>query len=92
MDTVGPDRLRTWVRANRGAVVLCRSAPGSPLWSRPARTFLLRTNSASCVCSLLNSCDASAAAEVKAALEPIRSQISSLGTKGAQVLLENLAQ
>lgn len=44
------------------------------------------------VCSLLNSCDKSVAAEVKAALESIKSEISSnvSNNKGAEILLENL--
>lgn len=43
------------------------------------------------VCSLLNSCDKSVAAEVKAALESIKSEISSMSSnKGAEILLENL--
>lgn len=45
------------------------------------------------VCSLLNSCDKSAAAEVKTALESIASEISSLSNnKGAEILLENLSK
>ena len=44
-----------------------------------------------CVCSLLNSCDKSVAAEVKAALESIKSELSSISNnKGAEILLENL--
>lgn len=50
----------------------------------------MNTNNVS-VCSLLNSCDKSAAAEVKAALESIKSEISSISNnKGAEILLENL--
>uniref|UniRef100_H3CY95 Pumilio homolog 3 n=1 Tax=Tetraodon nigroviridis TaxID=99883 RepID=H3CY95_TETNG len=65
VDTVGTDRLRSWVKVNRGAMVLC---------------------------SLLNSCDTSVAAEVKTALESIKSEISSIrNNKGAEILLENLA-
>lgn len=45
------------------------------------------------VCSLLNSCDTSVAAEVKTALESIKSEISSIrNNKGAEILLENLAK
>lgn len=41
--------------------------------------------------SLLNSCDKSARAEVKAALDSIKSEISSISNnKGAEILLENL--
>lgn len=50
----------------------------------------MNTNNVS-VCSLLNSCDKSVAAEVKAALESIKSEISSISNnKGAEILLENL--
>ncbi|XP_042369545.1 pumilio homolog 3-like [Plectropomus leopardus] len=64
VDTVGTDNLKTWVRVNRGAMVLC---------------------------SLLNSCDKSVAADVKAALESIKSELSSISNnKGAEILLENL--
>ncbi|XP_033502042.2 pumilio homolog 3 [Epinephelus lanceolatus] len=43
------------------------------------------------LCSLLNSCDKSVAAEVKAALESIKSELSSVSNnKGAEILLENL--
>ncbi|XP_056875712.1 pumilio homolog 3 isoform X1 [Takifugu flavidus] len=64
VDTVGTDRLKSWVKANRGAMVLC---------------------------SLLNSCDKSVAAEVKTALESIKSELSSIrNNKGAEILLENL--
>lgn len=28
VDTVGTDRLKSWVKANRGAMVLCRSGSG----------------------------------------------------------------
>lgn len=45
------------------------------------------------VCSLLNSCDKTAAAEVKTAFESIKSEISSMSSnKGAEILLENLAK
>uniref|UniRef100_A0A8D0AN23 Pumilio RNA-binding family member 3 n=1 Tax=Sander lucioperca TaxID=283035 RepID=A0A8D0AN23_SANLU len=65
VDTVGTDKLKSWVKVNRGAMVLC---------------------------SLLNSCDKSVAAEVKAALESIKSELSSISNtnKGAEILLENL--
>lgn len=64
VDTVGTDKLKTWVKANRGAMVLC---------------------------SLLNSCDKSVAAEVKEALKSITSELSSISNnKGAEILLENL--
>nr|XP_046230507.1 pumilio homolog 3 [Scatophagus argus] len=64
VDTVGTDKLKSWVKVNRGAMVLC---------------------------SLLNSCDKSVAADVKAALQSIKSEISSLSNnKGAEILLENL--
>ncbi|XP_049460620.1 pumilio homolog 3 [Epinephelus fuscoguttatus] len=64
VDTVGADNLKSWVKVNRGAMVLC---------------------------SLLNSCDKSVAAEVKAALESIKSELSSVSNnKGAEILLENL--
>lgn len=44
------------------------------------------------VLSLLNSCDKSVAAEVKAALKSITSELrsSSNNNKGAEILLENL--
>lgn len=64
VDTVGTDTLKSWVKVNRGAMVLC---------------------------SLLNSCDKSVCAEVKAALDSIKSEISSISNnKGAEILLENL--
>ncbi|KAM4527913.1 pumilio homolog 3 [Odontesthes bonariensis] len=64
VDTVGTDKMQTWFKANRGAMVLC---------------------------SLLNSCDASVAAEVKAALRSIEPQLSSISdNKGVEILLENL--
>lgn len=64
VDTVGMDKLKSWIRVNRGAMVLC---------------------------CLLNSCDKSVAAEVKAALESIKSELSSISNnKGAEILLENL--
>ncbi|KAA8584639.1 hypothetical protein FQN60_008424 [Etheostoma spectabile] len=65
VDTVGTDKLKSWAKVNRGAMVLC---------------------------NLLNSCDKAAAAEVKAALESIKSELSSFSSsnKGAEILLENL--
>lgn len=43
------------------------------------------------VCSLLNSCDKSVAAEVKAALDSIKSELSSISdNNGAKILLEIL--
>uniref|UniRef100_A0A7N8WJQ8 Pumilio RNA-binding family member 3 n=1 Tax=Mastacembelus armatus TaxID=205130 RepID=A0A7N8WJQ8_9TELE len=64
VDTVGSDKLKSWVKVNRGAMVLC---------------------------SLLNSCDKSVAAKVKAALKPITSELSRISNnKGAEILLENL--
>ncbi|XP_041825764.1 pumilio homolog 3 [Melanotaenia boesemani] len=64
VDTIGTETMKSWVKVNRGALVLC---------------------------SLLNSCDKSVAAEVKAALESIRSELSSIsGNKGVEILLENL--
>ncbi|XP_029301201.1 pumilio homolog 3 [Cottoperca gobio] len=64
LDTVGTETLKSWVKVNRGAMVLC---------------------------SLLNSYDKSVAAEVKAALESIKSELGSIGNnKGAEILLENL--
>ncbi|XP_069562358.1 pumilio homolog 3 [Brachyistius frenatus] len=64
VDTVGTDNMKTWVKVNRGAMVLC---------------------------SLLNSCDKSVAAEVKAALKSITSELSSISNnKGVEILLENL--
>ncbi|TKS84135.1 Pumilio -like protein 3 [Collichthys lucidus] len=64
VDTVGTDNLKSWIKVNRGAMVLC---------------------------SLLNSCDKSVAAEVKTALESIKSELSSMSNnKGAEILLENL--
>ncbi|XP_074473546.1 pumilio homolog 3 isoform X2 [Sebastes fasciatus] len=64
VDTVGTETLKSWVKVNRGAMVLC---------------------------SLLNSYDKSVAAEVKAALETIKSELSSISNnKGAEILLENL--
>uniref|UniRef100_UPI0037E711ED pumilio homolog 3 n=1 Tax=Semicossyphus pulcher TaxID=241346 RepID=UPI0037E711ED len=64
VDTVGTDKLKTWIKVNRGAMVLC---------------------------SLLNSCDKSVSAEVKAGLESIKSELSGLSNnKGAEILLENL--
>ncbi|KAM9322904.1 pumilio homolog 3 [Pholidichthys leucotaenia] len=64
VDTVGTDKMKSWARVNRGAMVLC---------------------------SLLNSCDKSVAAEVKAALESIRLELSSISNnKGVEILLENM--
>ncbi|KAM7369352.1 hypothetical protein PAMP_013626 [Pampus punctatissimus] len=64
VDTVGTDKMKSWVKVNRGAMVLC---------------------------SLLNSCDKSVAAEVKAALTSITSELNSISNnKGAEILLENL--
>ncbi|XP_041816220.1 pumilio homolog 3 isoform X2 [Chelmon rostratus] len=64
VDTVGTDKLKSWVKVNRGAMVLC---------------------------SLLNSCDKSVGAEVKAALESIKSELRGISNnKGAEILLENL--
>ncbi|XP_030598614.1 pumilio homolog 3 [Archocentrus centrarchus] len=64
VDTVGTDKMKSWAKVNRGAMVLC---------------------------SLLNSCDKSVAAEVKAALESIRSELSSISNnKGVEIRLENL--
>ncbi|XP_072228164.1 pumilio homolog 3 isoform X3 [Leuresthes tenuis] len=64
VDTVGTEKMKTWFKANRGAMVLC---------------------------SLLNSCDESVAAEVKAALRSIAPQLSSISdNKGVEILLENL--
>uniref|UniRef100_A0A1A8RG95 KIAA0020 n=1 Tax=Nothobranchius rachovii TaxID=451742 RepID=A0A1A8RG95_9TELE len=64
VDTVTTELMKTWVKANRGAMVLC---------------------------SLLNSCDRSVAAEVKEALQSIRTQLSRItDIKGVEVLLENL--
>ncbi|XP_035769155.1 pumilio homolog 3 isoform X1 [Neolamprologus brichardi] len=64
VDTVGTNKMKSWAKVNRGAMVLC---------------------------SLLNSCDKSVAAEVKAVLESIRSELSSISNnKGVEILLENL--
>uniref|UniRef100_A0A669D7Y2 Pumilio RNA-binding family member 3 n=1 Tax=Oreochromis niloticus TaxID=8128 RepID=A0A669D7Y2_ORENI len=64
VDTVGTNKMKSWAKVNRGAMVLC---------------------------SLLNSCDKSVAAEVKAALQSIRSELSSISNnKGVEILLENL--
>lgn len=64
LDTVGTDKMKSWVRVNRGAMVLC---------------------------SLLKSRDESVAAEVKAALQSITSELSSISNnKGVEILLENL--
>ncbi|XP_008297177.1 pumilio homolog 3 [Stegastes partitus] len=64
VDTVGTEKMKTWVRVNRGAMVLC---------------------------SLLNSCDKSVSADVKAALKSITSELSAVSNnKGVEILLENL--
>nr|XP_020456725.1 pumilio homolog 3 isoform X2 [Monopterus albus] len=64
VDTLGTEKLKSWAKVNRGAMVLC---------------------------SLLNSCDKSVGAEVKAALQSITSELSSISNnKGAEILLENL--
>ncbi|XP_026194925.1 pumilio homolog 3 [Anabas testudineus] len=64
VDTVGTEKLKSWAKVNRGAMVLC---------------------------SLLNSCDKSVAAEVKAALKSITSELRrTSNNKGAEILLENL--
>ncbi|XP_068609109.1 pumilio homolog 3 isoform X2 [Brachionichthys hirsutus] len=65
VDTVGTENLKTWVKVNRGAMVLC---------------------------SLLNSCDKSVAAEVKTALESIKAEIGVNGNKGAEILLGKLSK
>ncbi|CAG00964.1 unnamed protein product, partial [Tetraodon nigroviridis] len=86
VDTVGTDRLRSWVKVNRGAMVLCRLV--SVILASMSEIFPINVF----VCSLLNSCDTSVAAEVKTALESIKSEISSIrNNKGAEILLENLA-
>ncbi|XP_037548335.1 pumilio homolog 3 [Nematolebias whitei] len=64
VDTVGTEKMTSWVKVNRGAMVLC---------------------------SLLNSCDKSVAAEVEAALTSIRKQLGQVkDNKGVEILLENL--
>ncbi|KAM9735006.1 pumilio homolog 3 isoform 2-T3 [Menidia menidia] len=64
VDTVGTEKMKSWVRANRGAMVLC---------------------------SLLNSSDGAVASQLKGALQPLVPQLrSSTGSKGGEVLLENL--
>uniref|UniRef100_A0A3P9I4M6 Pumilio homolog 3 n=1 Tax=Oryzias latipes TaxID=8090 RepID=A0A3P9I4M6_ORYLA len=64
VDTVGTERLKSWAKVNRGAIVLC---------------------------SLLNSCEPSVAAEVKTALQSITSQLhSTCSNQGVQILLQNL--
>ncbi|XP_041666019.1 pumilio homolog 3 isoform X2 [Cheilinus undulatus] len=64
VDTVGTDKLKTWIKVNRGAMVLC---------------------------CLLNSCDKTVSAEVKEALQSLKSELSSFSNnKGAEILLENL--
>ncbi|MEQ2261451.1 hypothetical protein XENORESO_010526 [Xenotaenia resolanae] len=66
VDTVGTETMKSWVRVNRGAMVLC---------------------------SLLNSSESSVAAEVKAALAAISSELHRIkDDKGAEILLENLNQ
>ncbi|XP_061656409.1 pumilio homolog 3 isoform X2 [Syngnathoides biaculeatus] len=62
VDTVGMEKLRSWGKVNRGAMVLC---------------------------SLLNSCDKSVVADVKAALQDFELD-SANSSKGAEILLENL--
>uniref|UniRef100_A0A7N8X9Q3 Pumilio RNA-binding family member 3 n=1 Tax=Mastacembelus armatus TaxID=205130 RepID=A0A7N8X9Q3_9TELE len=59
----------------------------------PAHTLNHLSEITACVflCSLLNSCDKSVAAKVKAALKPITSELSRISNnKGAEILLENL--
>uniref|UniRef100_A0A3B3XJ27 PUM-HD domain-containing protein n=1 Tax=Poecilia mexicana TaxID=48701 RepID=A0A3B3XJ27_9TELE len=64
VDTVGTETMKSWVKVNRGAMVLC---------------------------SLLNSCDSSVAAEVKAALTAIIPELQRINDhKGAEILLQNL--
>ncbi|XP_005815114.1 pumilio homolog 3-like [Xiphophorus maculatus] len=64
VDTVGTETMKSWVKVNRGAMVLC---------------------------SLLNSCDGSVAAEVKAALTAIIPELRRISDhKGAEILLQNL--
>lgn len=64
VDTVGTDKMKSWVKVNRGAMVLC---------------------------SLLNSCDKSVVSEVKATLESIKPELSSISNnEGAKILLKNL--
>ncbi|XP_027881673.1 pumilio homolog 3 isoform X2 [Xiphophorus couchianus] len=64
VDTVGTETMKSWVKVNRGAMVLC---------------------------SLLNSCDGSVAAEVKAALSAIIPELRRISDhKGAEILLQNL--
>ncbi|XP_077479379.1 pumilio homolog 3 [Stigmatopora argus] len=62
VDTVGMEKLRSWSKVNRGAMVLC---------------------------SLLNSCDKSVVADVKTALQDFELEGTN-GSKGAEILLENL--
>ncbi|XP_054878237.1 pumilio homolog 3-like [Poeciliopsis prolifica] len=64
VDTVGTETMKSWVKVNRGAMVLC---------------------------SLVNSCDSSVAAEVKAALRAITPELQRIKNhKGAEILLQNL--
>lgn len=45
VDTVGTDRLKSWVKANRGAMVLCRSGSGlSPLDSERLSLIVVTAN------------------------------------------------
>ncbi|XP_077593895.1 pumilio homolog 3 [Stigmatopora nigra] len=62
VDTVGLEKLKSWSKVNRGAMVLC---------------------------SLLNSCDKSVVADVKTALQDFNLEGTN-GSKGAEILLENL--
>uniref|UniRef100_A0A671VNL5 Pumilio homolog 3 n=1 Tax=Sparus aurata TaxID=8175 RepID=A0A671VNL5_SPAAU len=57
VDTVGTDKLKSWIRVNRGAMVLC---------------------------CLLNSCDKSVAAEVKAALDCLFRYLSLISSKATK--------
>ncbi|XP_028274268.1 pumilio homolog 3 [Parambassis ranga] len=64
VDTVGTDKMKSWVNVNRGAILLC---------------------------SLLNSCDKSVAAEVKAALMSIKAELEKTSSnKGVEILLKHL--
>ncbi|XP_054613692.1 pumilio homolog 3 isoform X2 [Dunckerocampus dactyliophorus] len=62
VDTVEMEKLRSWVKVNRGAMVLC---------------------------SLLNSCDKTVVADVKATLKFFELN-SANNSKGAEILMENL--
>ena len=97
VDTVGTDKMKSWVKVNRGAMVLCRSVMQHCYLKVEARKdvymwFLsVCLCVCLCVCSLLNSCDKSVASEVKEALKSITSELSSISNnKGAEILLENL--